>query len=68
MNDIMFNKSLRELNKAYFDLFGDIPCIENFSCSRQKYVDALKQSVEEKKKIEELLPAASNPNGSDILI
>lgn len=51
MTDIEFNKSLRQLNKTYRDLFSAIPCISDYSCTREEFVAALKKSIEEKKEI-----------------
>ena len=51
MTDIEFNKSLRELNKAYRDLFSAIPCISDYSCTRDEFISALKKAIEEKKEI-----------------
>ena len=55
MTDIEFNKSLRELNKAYKELFNTIPCISDYSCSRDEYVKALKKSIEKKIKLSDIL-------------
>ena len=32
MDDITFNKEMRQLNKAYCDMFGVVPCIQEFDC------------------------------------
>lgn len=68
MNEIEFNKSIRNLNKLYRALFGSIPCIQNFSCSRESYINALRKSVEDKVRIETLLSKAISPPDKDALI
>lgn len=55
MTDIEFNKSLRELNKKYRDIFSAIPVISDYSCTREEFVAALKKSIEEKKEIDTYL-------------
>lgn len=68
MTDIEFNKSLRELNKAYRTLFNIIPCISDYSCTRDEYVNALKKSIEEKKEISNFLKKIAKPIKEDVLI
>lgn len=68
MTDIEFNKSLRELNKAYRDLFGSIPCISDFSCTREEYSKALKQAINDKKEITEFLTKAKTTDNKEDLI
>lgn len=67
MNEIEFNKSIRELNKQYRTLFGSIPCIQNFSCTRENYIAALRKAVEDKVKIETLLNKAMAPSDKNVL-
>lgn len=68
MTDIEFNKSLRELNKAYRNLFNVVPCISDFSCTRDEYVVALKKAIDEKKEIANFLKMAIKPQDKNILI
>ena len=55
MNQVEFNKSLTKWNAEYKELFGTIPCIKDFSCSREEYMSALQRAVKEKKRVGEYL-------------
>ena len=68
MTDIEFNKSLRELNKAYRDLFGYIPCISDYSCTREEYSNALKRAIDDKKEITEFLTKVKTTSNKEDLI
>ncbi|MCR5541104.1 MAG: hypothetical protein K6F71_09860 [Ruminococcus sp.] len=68
MSDIEFNLSLRPLNRAYRDIFHEIPCIQNYSCTRDEYVAALKKSIETGKPIDTYLVKAVMPQNKDVLI
>jgi len=68
MNEIQFNKSIRELNKKYCALFNTIPCIQDYSCSREEYVNALTKAIDEKKEIGEFLKATKQPDDSKVII
>lgn len=52
MNDSEFNKKIRILNSKYKILFQKIPCITDYSCSREEYVEALKKAVLEKQSLD----------------
>lgn len=52
MDELTFNKNLRPLNRAYYELFGVVPCMQGFDCTRDEYVNALKEALETNKKIE----------------
>ena len=68
MNDLTFNKEKRQLNKTYFEVFGVVPCMQGFDCSRDEYIDALKKAISSKTPIEELLPLSGKPIEKDALI
>ena len=68
MTEIEFNKSLRELNKAYRNLFKVIPRISDYSCTRDEYVNALKKSIEEGREIASFLKLAVKPKDKDTLV
>lgn len=68
MTDIEFNKSLRELNKAYKDLFCVIPVISDYSCTRDEFVSALKKAIAEKKEIGTFLRKIVKPIEKERLI
>ena len=46
MDDKTFNQAKRPLNIAYRDVFHDIPCIQDYSCSREEYLSAMKKSID----------------------
>lgn len=68
MNDLTFNKEKRQLNKTYFEVFGVVPCMQGFDCSRDEYIDALKKAISSKTPIEKLLPLSGKPIEKDALI
>lgn len=55
-----FNKILREKNKKYRDVFGYIPCITDYSCTREEYLSALDNAVAQNKELDKFLPKYSN--------
>ena len=63
-----FNRSLRPLNIAYRDIFHEIPCYLNYSCTQEEYVAALKKSIETGKPIDTYLVKAAKPLNKDVLI
>lgn len=68
MDNITFNKKTHELNKAYYDIFGVVPCIQGFACSREEYIDALEKAVTTNTIIEKLLPKEGTPLDSDVIL
>ena len=68
MDDMTFNRFLRPLNRAYRDIFHEIPCIQNYSCNQDEYVAALKKSIETGKPIDTYLVKAVMPLNKDCLI
>lgn len=56
MNSIEFGKACQPYNKTYKDLFGHIPCPEDFACNRDEFLDALKEAIETKTEIERIIP------------
>lgn len=55
MENQEFNKLVRELNVKYRDIFGSIPCITDYSCTREEYLNAMKNAVEKRIPISLLL-------------
>lgn len=55
MDNQTFNKIKRELNKQYAEIFGEIPCIQNYSCTREEYIEALETAINGNLKIDKLL-------------
>lgn len=59
--DNSFEEILPELNKKYFLIFGDIPCITDYSCTRGEFVHALEEAILERKEISNFLKGYQNP-------
>ena len=51
MDSIEFGKMCRPYNIQYRDLFGYVPCREDYSCSQEEFFEALLNSIETKKDI-----------------
>ena len=51
MDSIEFGKKCRTYNIQYRDLFGYVPCREDYSCSQEEFLEALLKSIETKKDI-----------------
>lgn len=67
MDNQTFNKEKRKLNKAYFDVFGEVPCMQSFACSREEYLEALKDAIRSKTKVENLLVRFGKPQNKNSL-
>lgn len=52
MDNKEFNKSLRIKNKQYMEIFGYIPCITDYACTREEYMEALNYSIANKHVLE----------------
>ncbi len=61
MNDLVFNKKKRQLNRAYFEVFGVVPCMQGFDCTREEYLNALNIAIDTQTTIENLLPLVGEP-------
>ncbi|MCD7950676.1 MAG: hypothetical protein LUG12_10525 [Erysipelotrichaceae bacterium] len=55
MTNKEFAAFIKPYNKQYYELFDYIPKITDFSCNQQEYIAALKESVDKKIKIEDLI-------------
>lgn len=51
MNSIEFGKKCRPYNIQYRDIFGYIPCREDYKCTQEEYFDALIKAIETKTEI-----------------
>lgn len=67
MDNQTFNKEKRQLNKSYFDVFGEVPCMQSFVCSREEYLEALKEAIRSKTKVENLLARFGKPQNKNSL-
>lgn len=61
MENQEFNKKLRSINKQYRALFGYIPCITDYACTREKYIELLEISIKTGHELKEYLPQYMNP-------
>lgn len=48
MNSIEFGKKCRPYNIQYRDIFGYVPCRDDYSCSQDEYFNALLKAIETK--------------------
>jgi hypothetical protein len=55
MNSIEFGKKCRPYNIQYRDLFGYVPCHEEYRCNQEEYFQALVTAIETKKELSEIL-------------
>ena len=55
MNSIEFGKKCRPLNIQYRELFGYVPCREDYICSQEVYFDTLLKSITEGKELSAFL-------------
>lgn len=55
MDNHSFNLLIKPLNIEYRKIFGDIPRITDYSCSRDEYVAALKNAIQNKQPLSDIL-------------
>lgn len=55
MKNAEFNNAVRPLNIKYRDRFGAIPCITDFSCTREEYLEPMEMAVKNGKPLEDML-------------
>ena len=55
MNSIEFGKKCRPYNIQYRDLFGYVPCCEEYRCNQDEYFQALVTAIETKTELSEIL-------------
>lgn len=51
MNSVEFGKKCRPYNIQYRDIFGYIPCREDYKCTQEEYFNALIKAIETKTEI-----------------
>lgn len=51
MDNKQFNIRTKPLNAEYMRLFGYIPCITDYSCSRTEYIQYLERAVKEQREL-----------------
>ena len=66
MKSIPFGKLCREHNLKYKELFGYVPCKDDYECNQEEFLAALITSVEKKVEIDTVIPRRvvdySDPN------
>lgn len=67
MDDLMFNTQKRKLNKEYLAIFDEVPCMQDYSCSREEYIAALQKAIETKQKIDAFLTPKGKPMNKNSL-
>lgn len=55
MDNHSFNMQIRPLNIEYRKIFGEIPRITDYSCSREEYIAAMKTSLKRRIPLEATL-------------
>ena len=66
MTSIEFGKKCRPYNIQYRDMFGYVPCKDDYVCSQEEYFEALIQSIELKCEIDTLLTPRSFSNKKEL--
>ena len=56
MNSIEFGKKCREYNIKYRDIFGYVPCRDDYRCSQEEYFNALLKAIELKRELSTIIP------------
>ena len=56
MNSIEFGKKCRPYNIQYRDIFGYVPCRDDYTCSQDEYFDALLKAIETKCELSTIVP------------
>ena len=64
MNQFEFGKACQPLNRQYKALFGCIPTPVDYTCTRESYLEALRQAVSEKQPTSRYLPPAKVPSNT----
>lgn len=56
MNSIEFGKKCRPYNIQYRDIFGYVPCRDDYNCSQDEYFQALLKAIETKCELFTIVP------------
>ena len=51
MNSIEFGKKCRPYNVQYRDVFGYVPCRDDYNCTQDEYFQALLKAIETKREL-----------------
>ena len=68
MNSIDFSKKCIPYNKQYRDIFGEIPCPEDYVGTQDEFFAALQKSIKENKSIDNFLRKKTIPMGDGVKI
>ena len=66
MDNKQFNIRIKPLNVEYMQLFGYIPCITDYSCSREEYIRNLERAVEDHRELTSYLEKLYIPSNVEI--
>lgn len=55
MDNHSFNMQIRPLNIEYGKIFGEIPRITDYSCTRDEYITALEGAIKDKQPLSDIL-------------
>lgn len=56
MNSIEFGKKCRPYNIQYRDVFGYVPCRDDYNCGQDEYFQALLKAIETKCELSAIVP------------
>ncbi len=56
MNSISFGKKCREYNLKYKELFGYVPCRDDYQCNQDEFFAALISAIENKVELSTIIP------------
>lgn len=68
MKNKEFYAKCRELNAAYYNIFNEIPCIQDYSCSREEFIAAINQAIKMETRIDKILTKNISPKNPNVLI
>ena len=51
-----FNSIIRPKNVKYRDMFGYIPTINEYSCTREQFIKAMDDAIQENREIQNYIP------------
>lgn len=55
MKSIEFGKICQPLNLEYRKLFGYVPCKDDYVCTQEDYIEALKNAIKDKKELSDYI-------------
>lgn len=61
MNSVEFGKKCRPHNIKYRDIFGYVPCRDDYTCSRDECFGALRRAIETRCELSAIVPRKKMP-------